>query len=320
MPARNRLLIAAVNRLDATDGTDLLLALQKSYDQIKKKSNSSMVNRILFLSDGQDANSITSLQKSVELCRQAGIQISTVGLGDDHDEEKMVAIEEPTGGDFCYARDPLDVAPFFKQQMQRMMAMAVSGLVLQLTPSLHINISELLNDDYHFVRTPSGRAEKGDAWSVDLHDMSRADVQSLIFRVQCAHGIAGEFRIAHTDLSYKLTDGGPGTTGQDIVLTYTSDQDAVRSGRNVEVLRRREELNVANVLTTAMTQVKQGTLSGSQAAQQLDAAAAQLARYGNSSMSGELTKTIHKLNGGDTSSDAVKTATHIATKIKRGGS
>jgi hypothetical protein len=277
------------------------------------------LNRILLLSDGQEDNPLEALRAEADQCRQDGVVVYSVGLGEDHDEEKMVAIEEVTGGDFEYAQQPEEVVTFFETQTKRMLDVAVRKMKLRLTPSMHVTINRLLNDNYHYVTLPSGRPDKGDGWEVDLHDLSRGEAQSLIFEMHCSHGIAGEFRIAQAELTYELTDGGPGQAAQDILLTYTEDMNTVRTGRNVEVLRRREELNVALVLGSTMAGLRDGKISAADAAQQLDSAAAGVARFGDSNLTQELTSTIHKLSGGDASSQVIKSGTQIATTIKRVG-
>jgi len=309
----------AIDGLSATDGTDILAALRLAHAELKKRRVQEAVNGLLLLSDGQDSSSTDDLRREAEACLKDGIGISTVGLGDDHDEDKMSAIALAAGGQFLYAQQPSEVGPFFQDQTRRMLELAVRKLSVRLVPSRHVSIQRLLNDNYQPSQRRPSRPERGDEWMVPLYDMSRGDTQSLIFEIHCAHPMEGEFRIAQAELTYELTEGGPGTANQDIILIYTSDMTAIRAGRNVEVLRRREELNVANVLVDTMTKLKRGQLSAAQAAQQLDSANAQLLRHGQSDVTDELTRTIRKVSQGDTSSQTVKISTQIATRIKQVG-
>ena len=119
------------------------------------------------------------------------------------------------------------------------------------------------------------------------------------------------------ELNYQTSGSSvPERLDDDVLVTYTDRPELVRDGRNLDVLRRREELNVATVLTRTMIELKKGKIKTEQAAEEIDNAHATLVRYGTSPLTEELSKTILEVARDGKQPGTIKGATYLATNIR----
>lgn len=102
--------LAAVRQIVADGPTSLYDAVALSLDQLEGVAEKRRV--VLLLSDGQDFGGVSRIgrEASIDLARQSGVMVYTVGLGSGYDESYLVSLAEATAGQFFPMRDENDVA------------------------------------------------------------------------------------------------------------------------------------------------------------------------------------------------------------------
>ena len=301
-----------VKRVTCGGGTDILRALSAGYEQLQTFAGPDTISRMLLLSDGQDesGNTVDVLASQASKFGGSLMAITSLGIGDDFDEEMMIAIAERSGGASHYIKGPGEIVDIFRLELSRLFAVVARWPRLQIQVSRNVSVTQVLNENYR-------KRVVGDLAEVQLLDMSSGEQQFVLVELLAVPWPSGEFRIARVTLEYQPPESGDlQRLDEDVLITYTDQPDHVRAGRNLEVLRRREELNVASVLTKTMLELKKGKVRAEEAAEKLDNAHATLVRYGASPLTEELSKTILEVGKGRKDAGTIKSATYLATNIR----
>ena len=301
-----------VRKIACGGGTDIHRALQSGFDQLQVVAGPGVISRIILLSDGQDesGNTLESLSSQASELAASQMALTSLGIGDDFDEEMLIAIAERSGGASHYIKDASDIIDIFRQELSRLYCIVARWPRLLVRVSRNVRIVRVLNENYR-SRVVDDTAE------IQLGDMSVGDRHAVLMQLVVVPWPAGEFRIAQVELNYQTSGSSvPERLDDDVLVTYTDRPELVRDGRNLDVLRRREELNVATVLTRTMIELKKGKIKTEQAAEEIDNAHATLVRYGTSPLTEELSKTILEVARDGKQPGTIKGATYLATNIR----
>lgn len=107
----------ALQELSDNGGTSFSAALRASIVQInnaKKITNGANKNRIILLSDGEDNDSASARNAAVQMCKEKGIEVYTVGFGSANDSV-LQGIADETGGKYYKAYDAKDIVDIFAE-------------------------------------------------------------------------------------------------------------------------------------------------------------------------------------------------------------
>jgi Ca-activated chloride channel family protein len=133
------------------------------------------VSRVLLLSDGQANAGTTNVADIAAQCGKmaaSGVSTSTYGLGQNFNEDLMVAMARAGQGNPYYGRSAEDLIDPFRQEFDLMSALCARELTLELAPAGGVRIT-VLND---YPTDAQGRsrlpdlAYGGEAWALlQLH-------------------------------------------------------------------------------------------------------------------------------------------------------
>lgn len=107
----------ALQELSDNGGTSFSAALRASIGQINsanKITNGANKNRIILLSDGEDNDSASARNAAVQMCKEKGIEVYTVGFGSANDSV-LQGIADETGGKYYKAYDAKDIVDIFAE-------------------------------------------------------------------------------------------------------------------------------------------------------------------------------------------------------------
>ena len=88
--------------------TALYAGVKLSAEQVRKFQKGDRVNRVILVSDGianVGPSKTSDLSRLGRELRQEGIGVTTIGVGDDYNEDLMTALAESSHGNYYYVRD-----------------------------------------------------------------------------------------------------------------------------------------------------------------------------------------------------------------------
>lgn len=136
--------------------TDLYEGWRQGGEQVKQFHDANRLNRVILLSDGQanvgETNPDTIAGK-VHRLMEKGISTSTMGVGDDYNEDLLEAMARSGDGNYYYIQSPDELPGIFKVELQGLAALVGQRVSLGLRGLNGVIVQDVLND---FDRTSAG--------------------------------------------------------------------------------------------------------------------------------------------------------------------
>jgi Ca-activated chloride channel family protein len=115
------------------------------------------INRVLLITDGQANVGITNpdqiVTEAMELFKR-GVSTSTIGIGDDFNEDLLMPMAESAGGNAWHVVEPNDMHRIFQSELEGLVTQFGHRVSLGLIPADGVRIADALND---FALTDTGR-------------------------------------------------------------------------------------------------------------------------------------------------------------------
>ena len=146
-----------ISRVRARGSTALHEAWVRGGLTISEQLLANGINRVILLTDGL-AN--VGLTNSDEIVSQAmelfsrGVSTSTIGIGDDFNEDLLLQMAQSAGGNAWHVVEPNDMQRIFEVELDGLAAQFAHTVSLSLIPADGVSIVSVLND---FDLTETGR-------------------------------------------------------------------------------------------------------------------------------------------------------------------
>jgi Ca-activated chloride channel family protein len=165
-PARERELLRVLGAVQAGGQTNLSGGWLKGVEQLRGADGDGG-RTLLLLTDGLANVGITEPDALVALARGArdeGVATTTIGFGDDFDEELLTAFADAGGGNAHWAATP-DAAPaIFAQELEGLTRLVAQNVSVEIRPREQVEVLAVLNE-YPQTAVPGGvQIALGDAY------------------------------------------------------------------------------------------------------------------------------------------------------------
>ncbi len=142
-------IIRQIERIYARNSTALHAGWVQGGIQVSAHLNSEHLNRVILLSDGLANRGETNpdvIASDVHGLAKRGVSTSTMGVGDDYNEDLLEAMARSGDGNYYYIRSPQQLPNIFAQELQGLMATMGTTVTLGIEPQAGVEIVELFND------------------------------------------------------------------------------------------------------------------------------------------------------------------------------
>jgi Ca-activated chloride channel family protein len=223
---------ARIHRIQAGGSTALHAGVVLGAKQVRRFFEKERVNRVILLSDGianVGPSSTSDLARLGRELRGDGIAVSTVGLGDDYNEDLMTALAEASNANYYYVKDAEKLPGIFAQELGMARSLLARGVVIRIDVPEGVRLKEII-----------GRPD------IDCHDrVVEIKMPELFgsekrrFLVRCvAEGKTADAIEAAAELKYATLSGGAAPAQrQTAKIAFTDDQKKADSSIQAEVAR-----------------------------------------------------------------------------------
>uniref|UniRef100_UPI0040577354 vWA domain-containing protein n=2 Tax=Candidatus Electrothrix sp. TaxID=2170559 RepID=UPI0040577354 len=223
-----------IQSLRADGGTNLGAGLIEGYHQLREFTSPRTISRVLLLSDGKANVGITS---SAELSRMvlqeadAGISLSSFGVGLDFNEDLMAAISESGRGMYYFIDRPESMQKILAKEFNSVERLVAADIQVTITLDPHLRIEQVFANTYEV---------RGNTVSVRFGDLAAGERRRMQVRFQPRQrGVGSLNNAARVQVSYSTPgDGGTGSLSQHIGLAYVKSREAVNEKRKKEIAER----------------------------------------------------------------------------------
>ena len=157
-PAANKpAIVEKIKGIQARNATALHAGWKEGADQVERHLVPSGLNRVVLLSDGLANEGVTDPNVIADECKARaarGVSTTTMGLGDDYNEDLMQRMGENGDGNYYFIETPQQLADIFHTELKGLMANLGTKVSLGVETQGGSTISEVLND---MDRGPLGR-------------------------------------------------------------------------------------------------------------------------------------------------------------------
>lgn len=281
--------------IDIGQGTRMASSLTIATDTVMQAGTPSTVNRIIVISDGivQDSNATIQAVNAIE---KKQLAITTLGVGDDFDEEFLMRVADTTRGAYYYAADINEITDKLLTELTVIQATAVQQVHVSAT-----GVGGSMVQDVFMVQpymTIFEEMESGGGWvRARVGDVPSNMPTSLLVQIAPALHEGGSNPLADIELTWSEPDGS-GSFKTSISATFTDDP-AKLSQRNAEVQDLVDRFNVFKFEREAQRAQEKGNIE--LAREKLGAATRALEKLGEKELARELEAQIESM--GDPNQD-----------------
>lgn len=127
--------------------------------QVKAHVKKGGLNRVVLLSDGLANQGVTdpnAIAKEVKGLAAGGVSTTTMGLGDDYNEDLLESMAQAGVGNYYYIESPVQLTDIFTTELKGLMATVGQKVSLGIETGEGVTVADVLND---FDRLPTGRSK-----------------------------------------------------------------------------------------------------------------------------------------------------------------
>jgi Ca-activated chloride channel family protein len=221
-----------VKNITSGSMTNLSGGMMEGYAQVLSTQKEGYVNRALLLSDGLANHGVTepaALQQIAQKkFREAGVALSTFGVGADYNEDLMTNLSEYGGGNYHFIEAADKIPEMFAKELQGLLAVIAQRARAQVKfPS-----------SVKFVQSFGYLSEvQGNEVLINFNDVFSEEEKAVVLEFELTDQAEGDLTFEST-LSYEdvIETMASVSQSETTIVRMTSDSETLKAGLNVKAL------------------------------------------------------------------------------------
>ncbi len=240
-----------IESITANGSTALYAGVKMGADQIREYFSSKRINRVILLSDGL-ANVGPSSPHELRRCgsdlSERGISVTTIGVGDDYNEDLMAGLAEASDANYYYVKDTEKLPEIFAKELGELLTVAAREIKIEITCPDGVR-------PLGFI----GRSEKfqDQKASVNLSQFTLGQNRYLFLRCE-VNGNQPEVARVRVHYTDELNGGTVQTAADILKIRFTRDQSESDRSVNGAVVADKEIMLTAVAKEAAIAQADAG--------------------------------------------------------------
>jgi Ca-activated chloride channel homolog len=240
-----------IEGIEVSGGTALYAGVQMGADQLQEFFSEKRINRVILLSDGLanvGPSSPRQLRQLGSNLSEKGISVTTIGVGDDYNEDVMAGIAEASDANYYYVQDTEKLPEIFSKELGEMLSVAARDVKIEIICPDGVK-------PLGFI----GRAEKFDEQKATVNLSQFTTGQDRYLFLRClVNGDKSE--VARVNVNYKdeLSDGSDQSASGVAKIDFTDDAKLSEKSVNGAVFAQKELMLTAVAKDEAIAQADAG--------------------------------------------------------------
>jgi Ca-activated chloride channel homolog len=257
----------AIARIEASGSTALHAGVKTGATQIEEYISARRINRVMLLSDGLanvGPSSTSDLRRLGRKLAADGIAVTTIGVGEDYNEDLMAGLAEASDANYYYVKDTEKLPEIFAKELGELLTIAAREVRIEITCPDGVR-------PLGFI----GRAEQfeNQKATVKLSYFTAGQNRFLFLRclVKDTQPEIARVKVIYAD---ELDNGREQSAGGVVRIRFTEDKSVAAKSMNSAVVAQKELVLTAVRKDEALADADAGKLQ--EAAKKLEAQAAVL--------------------------------------------
>jgi Ca-activated chloride channel family protein len=224
---------ARIHRIQAGGSTALHAGVVLGAKQVRRFFEKERVNRVILLSDGLanvGPSKTSDLSRLGRELRNEGISVSTVGLGDDYNEDLMTALAEASNANYYYVKDAEKLPGIFAQELGAARSLLARSIVIRIEAPDGVRLKEIIGRPD--IECHDRVAE------IKMPELFGSEKRRFLVRAVVESKNADEIEATAVELNYTTLAGGNAPAQRlSAKIAFTDDEKKAESSVRSEVAR-----------------------------------------------------------------------------------
>jgi Ca-activated chloride channel family protein len=240
-----------IESIEADGSTALYSGVKMGADQLQEFFSSKRINRVILLSDGLanvGPSSPRELRRLGSQLAERGMSVTTIGVGDDYNEDLMAGLAEASDANYYYVKDTEKLPEIFAKELGELLTVAARDVRIEIVCPDGVK-------PLGFI----GRAEKFESQKATVNLSQFTTGQNRYLFLRClVNGDKPE--VARVNVNYKdvLDNDSVQSAGGIAKIDFTDDQKLSDKSVNSAVIAEKELMFTAVAKDEAMAQADAG--------------------------------------------------------------
>jgi Ca-activated chloride channel family protein len=220
-------------------------------EEVKKNLSSKKINRVILLSDGLanvGPSSTKDLRRLGNALSEEGISVTTIGVGDDYNEDLMAGLAEASDANYYYVKDTEKLPEIFAKELGELTTLVARDIRIEIICPDGVKPMGFI-----------GRPEKfeGQKGSVRLSNLTAGQDRYVFLRCTVPDG---QTEVAKVNVNYvdEINGGKAEAVNGGARIRFTKDNGAVEKSARADVVAQKELLVTAMDKDQALTDADAG--------------------------------------------------------------
>jgi Ca-activated chloride channel family protein len=220
-----------IDHIRARGSTAIYAGVNLGAAQLRKNFDKERVNRVILLSDGianvgpSRTSDLATLGRDL---RRDGIAVSTVGLGDDYNEDLMTALAEASNANYYYVRDAEKLPGIFAEELGATRSIVARGVTIRIIVPDGVRVREIM-----------GRPEidcSGRTVEIQLPEYFGGEKRRFLARCVVDKATPESLDVAAVDLKYESSSGAKeAQQPQNARISFTDEEQKSKDSLRPDV-------------------------------------------------------------------------------------
>jgi Ca-activated chloride channel homolog len=256
-----------IARIDASGSTALYSGVKTGAAQIHEYISARRINRVMLLSDGLaniGPSSTHDLRRLGRELAREGIAVTTIGVGDDYNEDLMAGLAEASDANYYYVKDTEKLPEIFAKELGELLTVAAREIRIEITCPPGVRPIGLI-----------GRAEQFENQKATIRLSHFTSGQDRHLFLRClVEDPSPEIARVRVDYADELNGGTAGYTAGVVKVGFTGDRTLAANSINSAIAAEKELFITAVKKDEALADADAGNYR--EAARKLESQAATL--------------------------------------------
>lgn len=240
-----------ISKIEAGGSTALYAGVKEGAGQLQEYFSSKRINRVILLSDGLanvGPSSTRELRRYGRELSERGIPVTTIGVGDDYNEDLMAGLAEASDANYYYVQDTEKLPQIFAKELGELLTVAAREIRIEIICPDGVK-------PIGFI----GRSETFEQQKATVRLSHFTSGQDRYVFLRCLVTKA-EPEIARVKVSYvdELADGAERSAAGTVNIRFTDDKESAQKSVNNAVVAEMELLNTAVQKDAALSDADAG--------------------------------------------------------------
>ena len=240
-----------IESIQADGSTALYAGVKMGAVQLQEFFSSKRINRVILLSDGLanvGPSSTRDLRRLGSDLAERGISVTTIGVGDDYNEDLMAGLAEASDANYYYVKDTGKLPEIFAKELGELLTVAARDVRIEIVCPDGVK-------PLGFI----GRAEKFDSQRATVNLSQFTTGQNRYLFLRClVDGKQPDVAKVNVNYNDELGDGSVQTAIGTARIVFTDEQSLSDKSLNGAVVAQKELMLTALAKDEAMAQADAG--------------------------------------------------------------